>query len=89
MSTMIAEWARRQIVTPVVALLRQGATPEKLALSLALGIALGVFPVLGYNHRVVRDCRTRIAAEFASHSDRQLRRLSRADRSADSFFSLR
>lgn len=47
MSTMIAEWARRQIVTPVVALLRQGATPEKLALSLALGIALGVFPVLG------------------------------------------
>lgn len=44
---MIAEWTRRQIVVPIVALLRHGATPEKLALSLALGLALGVFPILG------------------------------------------
>ncbi|MCX6620759.1 MAG: DUF2062 domain-containing protein, partial [Acidobacteria bacterium] len=28
-------------------MLRQGITPEKLALSIALGIALGVTPVLG------------------------------------------
>jgi uncharacterized protein (DUF2062 family) len=28
-------------------LLRQGVTPEKMAMSLALGVALGVFPVLG------------------------------------------
>lgn len=32
---------------PILELLRQGATPEKLALSIALGVALGVFPVLG------------------------------------------
>ena len=32
---------------PIVELLRQGVTPEKMALSLALGMALGVFPVLG------------------------------------------
>src|SRR5580700_4931454 len=32
---------------PIVELLRQGVTPEKMALSLALGVALGVFPVLG------------------------------------------
>jgi uncharacterized protein (DUF2062 family) len=38
---------RRRIVQPIVELLRQGVTPEKMALSLALGIALGVFPVLG------------------------------------------
>jgi uncharacterized protein (DUF2062 family) len=38
---------RRRMVRPIVALLRQGVTPEKMALSLALGIALGVFPVLG------------------------------------------
>ena len=37
----------RRIARPVVELLRQGVTPEKLALSLALGVALGVFPVLG------------------------------------------
>jgi uncharacterized protein (DUF2062 family) len=38
---------RRRIVRPIVELLRHGVTPEKIALSLALGVALGVFPVLG------------------------------------------
>jgi uncharacterized protein (DUF2062 family) len=38
---------RRRIAQPIVELLRQGVTPEKMALSLALGVALGVFPVLG------------------------------------------
>jgi uncharacterized protein (DUF2062 family) len=38
---------RRRIARPIVELLRQGVTPEKMALSLALGAALGVFPVLG------------------------------------------
>lgn len=37
----------RKIVLPILDLLRQGITPEKIALSLALGIGLGVFPVLG------------------------------------------
>lgn len=37
----------RQIVAPIVASLAQGITPEKIALSLAFGIVLGVFPVLG------------------------------------------
>jgi uncharacterized protein (DUF2062 family) len=38
---------RRRIARPIVELLRQGVTPEKIALSLALGVALGVFPMLG------------------------------------------
>jgi len=38
---------RRRIARPIVELLRQGVTPEKMALSLALGLTLGVFPVLG------------------------------------------
>jgi hypothetical protein len=38
---------RRRMARPIIELLRQGVTPEKMALSLALGIALGVFPVLG------------------------------------------
>ncbi len=37
----------RRLVRPLLDLLRQGVTPEKIALSVALGIALGVFPVLG------------------------------------------
>ena len=38
---------RRRVARPIVELLRQGVTPEKMALSLALGAVLGVFPVLG------------------------------------------
>jgi uncharacterized protein (DUF2062 family) len=37
----------RRLIAPVIALLTQGITPEKIALSLAFGIVLGVFPVLG------------------------------------------
>lgn len=32
---------------PLVALMKQGATPEKLALSLACGLTIGSFPLLG------------------------------------------
>jgi uncharacterized protein (DUF2062 family) len=38
----------RKLVRPVIELLKQGVTPEKIALSLALGAALGVFPALGW-----------------------------------------
>lgn len=38
---------RRRVAGPVLALLRQGITPEKIAMSMALGTVLGVFPVIG------------------------------------------
>jgi len=38
---------QRRIVHPVITLLKQGITPEKIALSLACGIVVGVFPVMG------------------------------------------
>lgn len=37
----------RKMIQPIIDLLRQGITPEKIALSLAIGVCLGVFPVLG------------------------------------------
>jgi uncharacterized protein (DUF2062 family) len=37
----------RKILLPILDLLRQGITPEKIALSVALGAVLGIFPVLG------------------------------------------
>jgi uncharacterized protein (DUF2062 family) len=37
----------RSVARPLLDLLRQGVTPEKIALSVALGVMLGVFPVLG------------------------------------------
>src|SRR5882724_4650201 len=39
---------QRRVVRPVIDLLKQGVTPEKMALSLALGAAFGVFPALGW-----------------------------------------
>jgi len=44
---MSARWLRRRMVHPILDLLRQGITPEKVALSIALGFTLGVTPVLG------------------------------------------
>ena len=44
---MINLFVRRWILNPLVTLLRQGITPEKIALSIALGFTLGVTPVLG------------------------------------------
>ena len=38
---------RRKIIQPFLELLRQGISPEKLALTIALGLMLGVIPVLG------------------------------------------
>jgi uncharacterized protein (DUF2062 family) len=39
-------WQRR-VLDPIVAQLTQGITPEKIALTLAVGSALALFPVLG------------------------------------------
>jgi uncharacterized protein (DUF2062 family) len=44
---MKQSWIYRKLVLPIIDLLRQGITPEKIAQSLAFGIVLGVFPVLG------------------------------------------
>lgn len=44
---MRQSWLYRKLVLPIIDLLRQGITPEKIAQSLAFGIVLGVFPVLG------------------------------------------
>lgn len=40
-------WLDRRLWQPLVGLLRQGVTPKKLALSVTLGLALGIFPMIG------------------------------------------
>ena len=45
---MSAGFFYRRLVRPILDLLKQGVTPEKLALSLALGAVLGIFPALGW-----------------------------------------
>jgi uncharacterized protein (DUF2062 family) len=38
---------QRRLIRSVIDLLRQGATPEQIALSMVFGVTLGVFPMLG------------------------------------------
>ena len=38
---------RRRVIEVALAQLRQGITPQKIALTIALGLTLGVFPILG------------------------------------------
>jgi uncharacterized protein (DUF2062 family) len=38
---------RRKLIQPLLALARQGMTPEKAAFTIALGLSLGVIPLLG------------------------------------------
>ena len=41
-------WLRRRVVLPLQNLLKQGLTPHQLALTTAVGIAVGIVPVLGF-----------------------------------------
>jgi uncharacterized protein (DUF2062 family) len=40
-------WWQRRVVAPILAQLKQGITPREIALTLALGGVLGIFPILG------------------------------------------
>lgn len=40
-------WWNRRVITPIMAQLTQGVTPEKIALTIALGVTISVFPILG------------------------------------------
>ncbi len=44
---MLRDWIQRQVVIPIFQLLRQGITPEKIALSIAFGAVLGSMPFIG------------------------------------------
>jgi len=41
------DWLRRRVRDPLVAELRQGATPEGMATSISVGAAIGLLPFLG------------------------------------------
>lgn len=46
-ATMLRGLIRRRLFEPLLTLLRQGIAPQQIALSLAFGLGLGIFPVLG------------------------------------------
>src|SRR5258705_9882205 len=45
---MIDEAIQQRLLQPLMGLLTQGVTPERIALSLTLGVTIGVFPALGW-----------------------------------------
>lgn len=42
-----ASFWQRRVIAPILAQLKQGITPEKIALTAALGAVIAVFPILG------------------------------------------
>ena len=42
-----ASWLRRRVLDPLLGLLKQGLAPSQLALTVALGVTLGLIPLLG------------------------------------------
>jgi len=43
----MTEILQNRVIQPILELLTQGITPEKIAMSVVFGVALGIFPVLG------------------------------------------
>lgn len=43
----ISSFIQNKILNPVVSQLRQGITPEKISLTVALGVTVGIFPIIG------------------------------------------
>ncbi len=40
-------WVRRKLISPIVRMLRRGASPRRLAWSIALGLVIGINPLFG------------------------------------------
>jgi uncharacterized protein (DUF2062 family) len=41
------DFFRRRVLVPIISLLVQGISPRKIGLSIAIGLVVGIFPVLG------------------------------------------
>lgn len=46
-SSRLKKFWRERVVALVAGQLKQGITPQKISLTIALGLALGIFPILG------------------------------------------
>src|SRR5580698_6163140 len=71
----------RKLIQPFIDLLKQGVTPEKIALTVALGVSLGVTPVIGSTTMLCTLAAVTLP-ESAGDYGGQRRGLSLADRAA-------
>lgn len=77
------------VLRRVAELLREGVTPEKLALSMAPWRGPRCVSGVGDNYRPLRACGVSPAAELAVDPARKLRRVSGADSTIDSVLPAR
>lgn len=47
LNIFVMNWLKRRIIEPLLALLRQGISPHRLALCVAIGVVVGNIPILG------------------------------------------
>ncbi|WP_073110451.1 DUF2062 domain-containing protein [Hymenobacter daecheongensis] len=59
-------WLRRRVLEPVRNLLRQGLAPAELALTVALGVAFGLVPVLGITTLLITFAAVRLRLNVAA-----------------------
>jgi uncharacterized protein (DUF2062 family) len=45
--SMPRRFYHNRIITPILGLLKQGTSPEKIAMSMSTGIVMGLFPIVG------------------------------------------
>ncbi|WP_051719140.1 DUF2062 domain-containing protein [Hymenobacter sp. IS2118] len=67
-----AGWLRRRLLNPILSILRQGLSPEQLALTVALGVSIGAIPFMGAITTVAALVAVRLrlnvaALQFVSH----------------------
>jgi uncharacterized protein (DUF2062 family) len=46
-NTLLYNYSQRKIIQPLLKVLREGITPQRLALTLAMGVGFGLIPVFG------------------------------------------
>jgi hypothetical protein len=47
LNSRVKDWLQHRILDPLLALLRQGVAPDRLALCVAIGVVVGNIPILG------------------------------------------
>ncbi len=59
-------WLRRRVISPLLALLTHGVSPQRLALCVAIGVVVGNIPILGVSTAmcalIALSCRLNLAA---------------------------
>ena len=80
-------WIYRRVALPILALLRLGASPERLAWSLAIGLVVGINPILGSTTFLCLLLAFLLRLNIAASQLTQPPRLSVADPSARPLFA--